>query len=256
MPAGSGALAAAEPAAPVAAKRSDLPTRVASAVVMVLVAGGAFWLGGWVLAAFIAALGLGILVEWVQLAFAFERRAWARALWLFAGAGYIGLACLAALHWIGDVVTLLEVVASVIAVDVGAYFAGRTFGGPKIAPAISPSKTWSGLGGGIVGASLVYAVLAAIEHGVRFGGADAGAVALGDEDSMFPWVRLLWIGPLVAVIAQSGDFFESWMKRRAGVKDSGRLIPGHGGLFDRADGMIAVLFVIGVFMLLSAMGQG
>jgi phosphatidate cytidylyltransferase len=256
MPVGSGALADAERADPVSAKRSDLRLRLVSALVMVAVAGAAFWLGGWALAAFIVALGLGILLEWTQLAFAAEARAWARALWLLAGAGYIGLACLAALQWIDDVTVLLEVVASVIAVDVGAYFAGRTFGGPKIAPAISPSKTWSGLLGGIVGASLVYATLAAIEHGVRFQGADAGAIMAGDEESMFPWARLLWIGPLVAVIAQSGDFFESWLKRRAGVKDSGRLIPGHGGLFDRADGMIAVLFVIGVFTVLSAMSQG
>ena len=255
MPVGNGVLVVADGASPVAEKRSDLPVRTASAIVMVAVAGSAFWLGGQVLAGFIVALCLGVLWEWGQLAFAFERRIWARAAWLLIGAGYIGVACLAALQWVDNVTVLLVVVASVIGVDVGAYFAGRTFGGPKIAPRISPSKTWSGLGGAIIGASLVYVVLATVEHGVRFHGADVGPAVAGDDESMFPWERLAWFGPAVAIIAQSGDFFESWLKRRAGVKDSGRVIPGLGGLFDRADGLFAVLFAIGIVTLVSAMGR-
>jgi phosphatidate cytidylyltransferase len=132
----------------------------------------------------------------------------------------------------------------VVATDVGAYFAGRAIGGPKIAPAISPSKTWAGLGGGIVGASLV-------------GWIGARLVGAGEGDELFTGLTdIILFGVLVAVIAQAGDFFESWMKRRAGVKDSGKLIPGHGGLFDRLDGLLAVLFVIALYALYSLSGRG
>ena len=228
---GSGVLAGAEPAVH---KRSDLPVRVASAVVMLAVAGFAFWLGGWFFNAFVLAIVFGVMFEWSQLVLAFERRVVARGLWLLGGAIYLGLAGFTALVLLAprsDEWPLLKVISLVIAIDVGAYFAGRTFGGPKIAPSISPSKTWSGLAGGISGTLVVFWL------------DGAGAV---DNGYM---IALLSFGIPAAIIAQSGDFFESWMKRRAGVKDSGRLIPGHGGLFDRADGLIAVLFVIGVVTL-------
>jgi phosphatidate cytidylyltransferase len=244
MPGGSGVLADAEAVLPVA-KRSDLPVRVASAAVMVAVAGLAFWLGGWVLTGFIVAVGFAIFAEWTGLILAFEKHPLARGLWLVAGLGYIGLGCQTALR--AGLLThqLLVVVAGVIAVDVGAYFAGRSFGGPKIAPAISPSKTWSGLAGAIIAASVFYLALVWWNYRPQpvvtsdFGGAW--------ERTSFGWQDALVAGILTAIIAQSGDFFESWMKRRAGVKDSGHLIPGHGGLFDRADGLIAVLFAIGIF---------
>jgi phosphatidate cytidylyltransferase len=106
------------------------------------------------------------------------------------------------------------------ATDIGAFFAGRAIGGPKIAPAISPSKTWAGLGGGIVAAMLVGWVF----H--RWAGLSADlALASGG----------------LAIAAQIGDFFESWLKRRAGVKDSGRLLPGHGGVLDRLDGVVTAV---------------
>ncbi|WP_353227632.1 phosphatidate cytidylyltransferase [Novosphingobium sp.] len=245
MTGGSGVLADAELAAK---KRSDLPVRVASAVVMVAVAGGAFWLGGWFLVCFIVAVGLGIFAEWTALVLAFEPRWWARCLWQAAGLGYIGLACAAALSPQLPPGQLLAVVLSVIAVDVGAYFAGRTFGGPKIAPAISPSKTWSGLLGGVLAASAFYLVIAYIIARV-FSDLGVGEVSIRQ---VYRWGSAVAMGTLTAIIAQSGDFFESWMKRRAGVKDSGRLIPGHGGLFDRADGLLAVLFTIGILIVISS----
>jgi phosphatidate cytidylyltransferase len=117
-------------------------------------------------------------------------------------------------------------------VDSGAYFAGRAIGGPKIAPSISPSKTWAGLGGGIVGAALVMGVAHWCAP-ANSGG--AGVPAL--------WALLLAIP--VAVLAQAGDFLESWLKRRAGVKDSGAIIPGHGGLLDRVDGLMPVAILAG-----------
>jgi phosphatidate cytidylyltransferase len=135
-------------------------------------------------------------------------------------------------------------IAAVIGTDVGAYFAGRSIGGAKIAPRISPSKTWSGLFGGMIGAGLMMVFMQAGIYAFRGGEAGDGDVYLAQG-----WFRLMLTGAALAVVAQMGDFFESWMKRRAGVKDSGRLIPGHGGLFDRTDGLIAVAFVAGVIMI-------
>lgn len=200
---------------------------------MLAIAGAAFALGGRVLQGFVALIGIGIGWEWLQLVWRFAHGAVLRAIWLVAGVLYIGGAVAFAILASAQREQLLAVILAVIAVDVGAYFAGRTFGGPRIAPAISPSKTWSGLGGACFAASVMVLGLAYVQSGLWIGA----------------WA--LVIGVVVAIVAQAGDFFESWMKRRAGVKDSGSLIPGHGGLFDRADGLIAVLFVIGVFAVVS-----
>ena len=218
--------------AEVPAKKPDLMVRTLSAVVMVTVTGIALWWGRGVWAVFVGLVAAGVLWEWSKLAAAFTTGLGARLLWHLGGLVYVGVACLSLLVLRADFfgpMPVLMVISTVIAVDVWAYFAGRTVGGPKIAPKISPSKTWAGLGGAVVGASLA---LYLFHH----------------QD----W-RFALAGPPVAVIAQAGDFFESWMKRRAGVKDSGQLIPGHGGLFDRVDGLLAVLFAGGLIALFSAM---
>ena len=237
---GNGAMAGAE-AGDLSAvdQRSDLPVRVASAVVMVAIAGVSLWIGGWLWSAFAVIVAAGVLWEWNGLVAAFEQRTVGRALWIAAGVIYVGVATLLIVvlrNLQSGALPVLTIVAAVVATDIGAYFAGRTIGGPKIAPRISPSKTWAGLGGGIVGAS--FALLAVLWGRVSETG-EAIAVAFAG-------------GAVIAVVAQTGDFFESWMKRRAGVKDSSSLIPGHGGLFDRADGLIAVLFVIGIALLVSS----
>ncbi|MEO0590933.1 MAG: phosphatidate cytidylyltransferase, partial [Pseudomonadota bacterium] len=157
--------------------------------------------------------------------------------WLFFGALYVTGAALAMIQVrvnysaFGVALTYL---APVIAVDVGAYFSGRAIGGPKIAPALSPSKTWAGLAGGAAAASLVFIAVVA----------SGWMPELGENASVTGLLLAVLAGVLVAVIAQAGDFFESWMKRRAGVKDSSALIPGHGGVFDRVDGFLAVFFLI------------
>lgn len=212
-------------------KRSDLPVRTASAVVMVAVAAGALWLGGLAWAILVSAIALGVLWEWRALVVRFVRSPMARGLWNAGGIVYIGGAA-AMLYSLNRSVAggaiLIALLLAVVLTDVGAYFFGRTLGGPKIAPRISPSKTWAGLLGGIVGASIVVFVAAA-EFAV---------------EGHYP--ELLLLAAAIAVLAQAGDFFESWMKRRAGVKDSGWLLPGHGGLFDRVDGLMAVAFVYGL----------
>ncbi|MBC7985481.1 MAG: phosphatidate cytidylyltransferase [Sphingomonadaceae bacterium] len=110
------------------------------------------------------------------------------------------------------------------ATDTAAFFAGRSIGGPKLAPRLSPKKTWSGLIGGIAGAMALGALV----------------VVLTDLDPL-----LIPLGALLAVVAQAGDLFESWLKRKAGVKDSGRLLPGHGGALDRLDGFVPVATIVG-----------
>ena len=242
LPKGSGDLADGE-AAP--AKKADLGVRTASAIVMVAVAGAALWAGGMVWTGFVVAISAGVLWEWLKLSFGIARGFFARVLWFVAGVVYIGMAgaTLTALPMLYGPLGPLMPVVVVVATDVGAYFAGRRFGGPKIAPRISPSKTWSGLFGGMIFAGLALWALVG-EAGWQISQHSRYAVpVLYDPVEIGRVVRY---GMLAAVLAQGGDFFESWMKRRAGVKDSGRLIPGHGGLFDRVDGLLAVCFVLGV----------
>jgi phosphatidate cytidylyltransferase len=135
------------------------------------------------------------------------------------GVLYIGIPgfALLSLSWVWETL-VLWVFFITWATDIMAYFAGRTIGGPKLAPRISPNKTWAGLIGGMVGAGLI-----------------GWATATWFE--MEP--LFLWLGAPLGAIAQAGDLYESWEKRRAGVKDSGRLLPGHGGVLDRLDGLLA-----------------
>lgn len=216
----------------------DLLPRIASAVVMLALVGFDIWLGGWAFAAFVLLVAVAVYWEWWGLARRLASGA-GLVVWMVSGALYLGIALITLIalraEGLAPAVTIL---AAVIAVDIGAYFAGRLIGGRKIAPRISPSKTWAGLGGGVVAATLTYAVLIGWVVGAQL-----------EEGAAAQFGLALVAGSLTAIVAQIGDFFESWMKRRAGLKDSGSLIPGHGGLFDRTDGMIAVLFALGLFML-------
>lgn len=223
-------------------RRTDLGVRSASAVIMLAVSGAALWLGGWTWTLFLASLAVVLLWEWRVLVRGFKVPGPGRMLWNAGGFVYIAVAAVVLLflrNQPGGAQVVLLVLGAVVATDVGAYFAGRTIGGPKIAPRISPSKTWAGLLGGMAGATLF--VWAGVRH-------------LMDADWSASLVPLLLSGPLIAIVAQAGDFFESWMKRRAGVKDSSNLIPGHGGVLDRLDGLLAVLFLIGLWGLILIFG--
>lgn len=208
-------------------KKSDLSVRLASAIVMVAIAGTALWLGGWFWNAFVMVVGLQGFNEFRQM---IAKTPWASEPKIVLG--FIGLIYIAAASWaliVLPVAVLIGVIAIVIATDVGAYFSGRAIGGPKIAPKISPSKTWAGLIGGATLAGVV----------------SAGSFVHQTGDLVLrPMLFIAFaIGIVLACLAQAGDFFESWLKRRAGVKDSSNLIPGHGGIFDRVDGLLPVAIV-------------
>lgn len=163
----------------------------------------------------------------------------ARALKLLAGTLAIlpAWASLVLLHASGDQghLWLLTALAVVWAADSGAYFAGRTFGRHKLAPRISPNKTWEGLFGGLLAGLLVATVF-----GLGFG-VDAWQLV---SPAQLPWLLLVTV---VAVFASVlGDLFESLLKRHAGAKDSGNIIPGHGGVLDRVDGVLAALPVFAI----------
>lgn len=145
--------------------------------------------------------------------------------------------------------TVLSLVVLVWVVDIAAYAFGRLIGGPKLWPAVSPNKTWAGL----IGAAASLAVILVLLDPEYFNA--IGLLNLIMAGVPGPLLAVLEhplldiaIGVGIAVSAQAGDLFESWVKRRAGVKDSGRIMPGHGGLLDRVDGLLG-LFVFGPFAL-------
>lgn len=249
---------------------ADLRPRVVSAIVMVAVGAAEIWLGGpsfavlvvlltggmiWELAtmtapvqrnrpllmAGIAAVALGgalvlrsdlaaalVLVPSIALALTPRRDRQIAA--VYAAAIMISGYGLVVLREEVGTTGILWLVMVVIASDVAGYFAGRMIGGPKFWPRVSPKKTWSGT---------VAGWLAAASVGLGF-------VALGKGD----WV-LVALSPVVALAGQLGDIVESWLKRRAGVKDSSHLIPGHGGLLDRFDALIGatvLVMLLGLFV--------
>lgn len=228
-------------AVPLGIRTADLPRRVGSAAIMLAVAGAALWAGGVVLRSFIALVAVACFVEYTLLIARATPRLAYRLIAVPAGAAYIGLAAwglaeLAPYH-------LIAVLGVVICTDTAAYFSGRTIGGPKIAPRISPSKTWAGLFGGMVGSATWLVLYMAVYHNAQGSVTFARTIGLSGEEAL-AWAL---VGAVLAVAAQAGDFFESWLKRRAGKKDSSNLIPGHGGVFDRVDGLLPVALIVGLF---------
>lgn len=206
---------------------NELALRTATGIILIAVALAAAVVGGTVLAVAVAAIATLMFYEWTRLV-----RDWG-GVWYVSGFVYALLPALALL-WIRErdhhgLVLLIWVFIVTWSTDIGAYFAGRSFGKRKLAPSISPNKTVEGLYGGIAAATLC-------------GGAWALARGLGHP--------LLILAPIFAVSAQGGDLFESAMKRRAGVKDSGSWLPGHGGALDRLDGLVPVAVLTAAAQLL------
>ena len=206
---------------------NELATRTVTGAILVVTALLAAYVGGDLFALMVAGVATAIFYEWLRIV-----RGWTPA-WYVAGFFYALLPALALL-WIRErdahgLELLLWTFLVTWSTDIGAYFAGRKFGRRKLAPSISPNKTVEGLVGGIVASTLI-------------GGAWVLATGLG--------LPLLALAPIFAVAAQGGDLFESGLKRRAGVKDSGNWLPGHGGALDRLDGLAPVAVLTAAAQLL------
>lgn len=248
--------------------KSNLVMRVAAAAVLAPLALTFAYIGGWLWVVLATLVAIGLFLEWAAIVGAPRFAALAAAVLglllsgVFAGMGRfdiaIGTAIIGALtsavfaparrRWVAGGVgyAAVSLLASVLlrrdgsdgftavifvlilvwATDSGGYFAGRAIGGPKLAPRISPKKTWAGAAGGFLAALLV-----------------AAGFAAAGERRMLP---LLGVAAVLSVASQCGDLFESAVKRRFDVKDSGRLIPGHGGLLDRLDGFVAAVMLAAI----------
>jgi phosphatidate cytidylyltransferase len=157
----------------------------------------------------------------------------ARRIWIAAGVAYAGAMLLAPLYlrFDGEIgfAAILLLFAVVWTTDVLGYFAGRAIGGPKLCPAISPKKTWSGAIVGTAGGMLAAIAMVQLCTALQIGNFKPGA-----------WAAL---GVVLSIVAQGGDLLESWIKRRFGAKDASQIIPGHGGVMDRLDGFWAAALV-------------
>jgi phosphatidate cytidylyltransferase len=206
---------------------NELLVRTLTGVVLIAIALMAALVGGNLFAIFAAAVATAMFYEWTRIT-----NGWGIA-WNVGGFFYALLPAIALL-WIRErdshgFELLVWTFLITWSVDIGAYFTGRRFGRRKLAPSISPGKTVEGLFGGIAASTLI-------------GGAWALAFGLGRP--------LLILAPIFALAAQTGDLFESSMKRRAGIKDSGAWLPGHGGVLDRLDGLVPVAVLTAAAQLL------
>lgn len=253
----------------------ELALRVCSALVLVPLALGAAYLGGWPFAVLWGLAAMVVLWEWNSLVAGSDQRivlttggaslALAIALvltghllaavivlaistlgvaslapakrrtWIAAGVPYAGALGVAPIVLRSDngegFLAIIFLFAVVWTTDIAAYFSGRAIGGPKLMPRVSPNKTWSGAIGGTLAAVVV-------------------ALALAKVTALTGLFAITMLAVILSICAQGGDLFESFLKRRFGAKDSGHLIPGHGGLMDRLDGFVTASVVAALIGLL------
>lgn len=208
--------------------RDSLPLRLATAAVGIPVLAGAVWLGG--IPLLLVALAAAMLAFWELrgLLRPFGHIPWLLAslvVAVFLGAGLALRESDDGLAWLGYAILVT------FASDTAAYAIGTLIGRHKLAPTISPSKTWEGTIGGIIGAATVSA-----------------AFAVFIELDALPLTTAIALGAVLSVLGQLGDLAESWLKRKADVKDSGNLLPGHGGILDRLDSLLPILPAVLVYV--------
>ncbi len=200
--------------------------RFISTIILAPIAIAAIWFGRPYFDAMVLLMGVIALMEWVRVSRAGQGRLTTAGRWYWPVIGilYVGLCCMSLVYLRADATEGLGLVLAffsiIWATDIGAYLVGRTLGGPKLAPAISPNKTWSGAIGGLLCAVII------------------GFVVARAMDLSYDSVTLIVAGAVISVMSQIGDLLESWWKRYFGVKDSGHIIPGHGGILDRIDGVL------------------
>lgn len=226
---------------------SNLVKRALSAIILAPIFLYILYIGHIPYLALVTLLFTIFMYEWCMI----TKKSNQKLMWFLFGFLYLGLACIVMIilslgtfrtSFIGlqNFPALLFIVILLVWInDISSYFIGRAIGGPKLAPKISPNKTWAGAIGGVIGCIIFFFVANII---FNFG---AGLIT----DRAF--YSALFVHILVPIISQIGDLFESWVKRKFGVKDSGNIIPGHGGLLDRFDGLILVLNAIGIVFLVS-----
>jgi phosphatidate cytidylyltransferase len=269
----------AAPAAVAGGDQRNLLMRITAALVLAPLAIGAAYAGGWYWTALVTLGAIGLFVEWLAVTYtarnvpvsvagvvalvlsapflaignvnaalvvlalglvavafrATEPRIWAVGGFLYAAAAQVA-SILVRLDQAKGLSALILVLLVVWATDIGGYFAGRAIGGPKLWPRVSPKKTWAGAIGGFVASLLV---------AIGFSASDLGKT-----------LPLMILAAMLSVAAQLGDLFESAIKRRFGVKDSGHIIPGHGGVMDRLDGFVAAIVLAAIFGVLRGGADG
>lgn len=214
----------------------SLKTRARSALIFGFLVLGLLYAGGIPFALLMGAATVIGVYEWLQM-MRHEKKSLRVPFTLF-GLAYIGFSCGAMIWLRGDTAqglhNMLTLLCIVWASDISAYFSGRAIGGPKLAPAISPKKTWAGFVGSSVGAGLVAAGLASAAVTGWLGAATVGGLSPAAYGA---------IGFILAMFGQAGDLFISIFKRRYGVKDTGTIMPGHGGVLDRIDALMLVALI-------------
>lgn len=226
------------------AKKIDhsLRTRVRSAFILGMIVLSMLYVGGIPFGLMMAAATAIGVYEWGKMVR--NERMRYRLIFMYFGMLYIGLSC-GLMIWLRTGTTyglynMLTLFAIVWASDISAYFAGKAIGGPKLAPTISPKKTWAGFFGSSVGAAIVCAGLACPALIEPY---DISTVG---NFSPFGYAVM---GFVLAMVGQAGDLFISVMKRRYGVKDTGTLIPGHGGILDRIDALLLVALAFAMIVM-------
>lgn len=258
-------------------RSSELRLRILSGIALVVLALAAAWAGGWLFALLWSAAGIAIVSEWIAVTGAEPRialslvaaiglvalgiagtlglasyvlaaivavtlavsaliaRSGTARLWSLAGFCYAAVAVVVPIVIRGradlGVAVILWMFAIVWTTDIVAFFVGRRLGGPKLWPSVSPNKTWSGFAGGLVAATVA---------------GTGWAMLTFDQPRPAVIAVIALFSAMASVAGQFGDLGESSLKRHFGVKDTGRLIPGHGGVMDRLDGFVAVAFLVGL----------
>lgn len=214
---------------------SNLAKRVISGAILAPVVILAIWAGDFVYASLVLLASLIMAFEWFNMVHSGENQNIGnKNKWQFLGVLYVASFALSLFylrHLPNGFAIIMFVCSIVWTTDIAAYFCGKKFGGPKIYVKISPNKTWAGLFGGMLFSTIV-----------------------GLTWTIFTDVRVISILvfiPLLSALSQVGDFFESWVKRKFGIKDTSKIIPGHGGLLDRVDGLVPVVVLFAIYALIT-----